>query len=483
MADGSTKRVIVDGVDFSHILQFPKVLRSVTAAMQPPRLVLGLLIVVLLGAPGRLWDGMRKAEIAPGGLLAEPWSYEAQAELQDILVSALDAYVDPADQPSSTGRVRASSALRSIEAGYRAQRAAVSVDAGDETAVAEQRRRDEVFEAVCAEIESHAPLGAFEATLLQLGRSVQRLARGVLKLRPTEVYGAVGDVAVRVPRALWQRERAFAIIFGLIALVVVSLGGVALCRMAACDFAGHERLRVWDAIDFAFGNLVRVVLTPVLPMVLAGVGAVLLILFGLLLLPVLDLVGGLLYGLAILVGFLLAFILIGYAIGLPLLLPAVACENCDPADAFQRSYAYVLNRPVHLLGYVIVAAFGLALGYVVVATFATTALNLTGGLVRVIGGSSGALSAAGGFGVFDLVPAAPSTVEAAWHDRMAGAGVAFWQGVVVQLVGAYLVSYAFTSATLIYLQMRRLCDGQDPRDIWRPGMLPGTRVPVPASPV
>jgi hypothetical protein len=295
------------------------------------------------------------------------------------------------------------------------------------------------------------------------------------------VYGAVGDVGLRLPRALWERERAFAITFGLLVLIVGSLGGVALCRMAACDSAGHERLRVWEAIDFALGSAIRAILAPVLPLFLAGLCAVVLLVFGLLLLPVLDLVGGIAYGLALLVGFLLAFVLIGYALGLPMLLPAVACENCDPADALQRSYAYALNRPLHLLGYAFVAAFGLALGYLVVAAFAAIALNVTAGLVQVIGGA--AVSEAGGFGVFDLVPAREVPLEAAWHARVAGAGVTFWQGVVIQLVGAYLVSYVFTSTTMIYLQMRRLCDGQDPQDIWRPGLVRDTRMVEPAAPV
>ena len=67
--------------------------------------------------------------------------------------------------------------------------------------------------------------------------------------------------------------------------------------------------------------------------------------------------------------------------GFPLLVPAVAAENCDAADAMQRAYAYVLNRPLHLLGYSIVALVGLALGYVVVSLAAATTLNFTLGTV------------------------------------------------------------------------------------------------------
>ncbi len=50
---------------------------------------------------------------------------------------------------------------------------------------------------------------------------------------------------------------------------------------------------------------------------------------------------------------------------------------------------------------------------------------------------------------------------------------------MVDLVAAYVVAYIFTSATMMYLLMRRACDGQDIEEIWRPGLTPGTLVPLP----
>jgi hypothetical protein len=46
------------------------------------------------------------------------------------------------------------------------------------------------------------------------------------------------------------------------------------------------------------------------------------------------------------------------------------------------------------------------------------------------------------------------------------------------LVVAYVVSYLFAAATIIYLLMRRASDGQATNEIWEPGMIPGTSAPT-----
>jgi hypothetical protein len=246
--------------------------------------------------------------------------------------------------------------------------------------------------------------------------------------------------------------------------------------MAACDVAGYERMRVRDALDFALENWVKLLFTPLLPALIAGGVAVVLIAMGLLMAPWLDLLGGALYGLSIVFGGLLAFLLIGYAVGFPLLIPAVACENCDPADAQQRAYAYVLNRPLHFLGYVTTALIGLALGYVIVAFFATATLNVTAVLVGVPLDNS-AMAPAGGYGVFELSPRRGGVEHADWHNGAAATMISFWQRLVIDVVFAYVIAYLFTSSTTIYLLMRKACDGQDIDEIWRRGLTPGTLVP------
>jgi len=479
------KRIVVDGVDFAGVFSFPRILRSVTSAMQPPRLVVALLMVVLLVVFGRVWDANTEARIDPGGLLAGEWSAAEKAEVQDLLWLMVGEYgVSEERLPPPGSRLEARNVLKLIEAAYRSKRHLRDVgrtaegEEGPGLPPEQLRLDDEQFLADKARIERAAPKGAFEALAGQVIDGLQGTVKAVIYLRPQLAFDAWGDLFVRLPVALWQQERAFTIVYGVFFLLVTAIGGGALCRMAACEFAGQERLRVRDAFDFALGNWVKLVLTPLLPLVIAAVMAVIIIVLGLFMAPWVDVAGGLLYGVAMLFAFILAFVLLAYAVGFPMLLPAVACENCDPADAQQRAFAYVLKRPLHLVGYVVMAIIGLALGYVVVALVAATLMNFTASLCGALT-SNTALSGAGGFAIFDLSPQSPGEIHEAWHNSWAGALVSFWQQVVIDLVAAYVVAYLFTASTMVYLLMRRVCDGQDLEEIWVPGLTPGTLVPLP----
>lgn len=491
------KRIIVDGVDFASLFQFPRIFRAVTAAMQPPRLVVALLMVVALAAIGRTWDAFTEADISPNGLLAGPMSVEEIQRTQDMLWDALDEYGVPESRlPARTSRLDPRRALAELERWYRTHRegpppriraAIPGQPAGQSGEHAELppgtiRQRDAEFLETVERIRAAAPMDAFQATIAQVSDCFNDTVQGVIYLRPQRIIEAWRDLFIGLPVELWRQERAFTVVFGIVFILIAAVGGGALCRMAACETAGRERLRVRDAFDFSFTIWPRLVMTLILPLLIAAIVAVVLLLFGLLLAPWLDVIGGPLYGLAVLLGFVLAFMLIGYAVGLPMLLPAVACENCDPVDAQQRAFFYLLNRPLHLLGYAVVALIGLALGYLVVALFASLMLNFTAALVGALTGNS-ALSGAGGLALFDLAPRSPGEIHENWHNRWAAWTVAFWQRVVIDLVAAYIVSYLFSATTTMYLLMRRVCDGQDIEEIWRPGLAPGTLVPLPRTEV
>ena len=61
------QRIVVDGVDFASVVHFPRILRSVTSAIRPPRLAVALLMVVLFVAAGRTWDALTEARGNPAG--------------------------------------------------------------------------------------------------------------------------------------------------------------------------------------------------------------------------------------------------------------------------------------------------------------------------------------------------------------------------------------------------------------------------------
>ncbi len=470
MAD-SDKRMVGEGLEFGQLFRFPTILRAVSMAFGPPRLVLGLLLVVALLTTGRLWDGVTDPRVSPEGL----WEFseeEDRVALDVVLAEALATYVkDPNDWPVEPRDAIAVAEM--IKTDYRQQR----LDLSDES----RPQADREFSETLTKIDDGRPRGTFEATLGHVTKKFNGIITGLVTLRPETLFAAAADLFVQTPRAVWRLDRLFTVLYGLSLLVLVALVGGAVARMTAVDIARGERLTMRDGISFALNSWRRLIFSLLLPLVIAGMLCALLIGGGWVLMhPWVDVLAGLLYGVALLIGFGVVFLMVGYGLGFSLLLPAVACENCDAADAQQRAYAYVLSRPLHLLGYGLVGLVGLALGYVAVSLFAQMLLLVTGALVDSLTGGT-AVAGARGFEIalFELAPDRAHAIPFQWHSEWSAWLVSFWQRVVVCLVAAYVFVCYFGASTIIYLLMRKTCDGQDVEEIWQPGLVPGTMAPEP----
>lgn len=406
MAEQS-RRIIVEGVDFRQLFQFPKLFRAIPSALHPPKLLIALFMVLLLVAAGNIWDA-------------------ASAARADRLVQSENGTADAA-------------------------------------------------------LPAKLHVGPFQTASTFVIVNVEQLAWSTLHLSPNGVRQALTNIVYRMPSTLWADHKLFTIVYGLFALIVLAIGGGAISRMTAAEFAGHERVRAREALRFSMTNWPRFVLAPLLPLAGVIVLAVLILLLGVLSnIPVLDVIAGLLYIIALFLGFLVAFLLIGYVAAVPMIVPAIACENCDAADAQQRAYAYVLSKPLHWLGYALLAAVALALGFLLVSLFAWATLNLTAGIFSA-GTGSPAADTAGGYGLFELfLRAEPISPEGALNQTTAWL-IGLWETLVLGLVAAFVVSFFFAGSTVLYLLMRRASDGQSIDEIWRPGLVPGSLAQTPSS--
>ncbi len=466
----SERRITLQGAEPSVHIRFAPVLRAVTAAFAPPRLILGLLLVAALMTAGRIWDGFTRPTVSPDGLLAGEITEAQRERLSGTLEDALRRFgIEPGGvRTDSEGALDPDDVLDRIARSCREQR---------EEAGADQARRealDASFRTTAEAIRSALPRSTFDAAITHVVDSFNGLVKGLLSLRLDGCILAAEALFVHTPVAVWRHDPWFAVVYGLIALVLVALGGGALSRMAAAEFARDEKIGVPTAVTFALRSWRRLVFSLLLPLALAAILAGVLLLGGwFLMLPWLDILGGLLYGAALIVGFVVVFLLVGYALGFPLLLSAVACENCDAGDALQRAYAYVLGRPLHYVGYAALGVAGLAAGYVVANFMAALVLNVTGALVDAATASA-AVEARSGFRLFDLGLERADASTAAAHVRGAAALVDAWQTVVVCLVAAYVFANFFGASTIAYLLLRRAIEGQEVTEIWEPGMVPGT---------
>lgn len=378
----------------------------------------------------------------------------------------------------------------------------------NEVGAANEERRDALRTRYLTNIEDIQRVrarGTFEATSEYVTTSFHRVLNGVLSASPRDVLVGAYSLFVRTPVALWQRDKPFALLFGLLFVIIVALGGGAISRMAACEIATGERLRIRDAVDFALVAWPRLLVTPMLPLVIVAVlGLVLAAAGAVFTLPWIDVLGGVLYGLALLVGLVIAVLMVGYAAGFSLLIPAVAVENCDAADAQQRGYAYVISRPFHMFGYLLTGLVGLTIGYLLVVFVALVVVTVSTAMVGWWGPANAAVQGPGEGVLLDVLrqvahggpvdgandgDAAGSVARAPMelrqvppdtaHERWAASGVLFWQKLVIGLVASYVVAYFFAASTIIYLLIRKKCDGQDITEVWRPGMIPGTLTPIP----
>ncbi len=303
------------------------------------------------------------------------------------------------------------------------------------------------------------------ATMLAdlIEKTFATLAKAVVSMNLAGVVSALvqlGEVPGRVFKAYpWSTLALIPIVAALTAL----LGG-AVCRSAAVEFARAGRLTWTEALSFSLSRFGSSAASLLGPLVIGGIlwGGVVLLGGAALSVPWLQVAGAALFGIALLLSFLLALLTIGYALGLPMLLPGVACEGTDAIDSVQRAYAYVLGRPLRLVLYLLVL--------VIAGVVVTMVLSAIAGMVR-----EGSIRAAGTllskessslWYTYVVSGEAPLRVQPTSSQKATGAVLAFWGRIPGLLVVSWVVSYLFSAGTALYLTVRQANDGQDPSEIW-----------------
>jgi hypothetical protein len=254
-------------------------------------------------------------------------------------------------------------------------------------------------------------------------------------------------------------------------VVVWSLVGGAIARVAVVQEARGERVGLPEAFGFAIRKAVPLLAAPLSPMVGVAFFAALCAPFGLLYRagPIGPAIAGALAFLPLLAGLTMALILIGLAAGWPLMPAAVAAEDEDGFDALSRAYAYVHQRPVPYAVY-LALAWGLGVvGLVFVDLFARVVVGLTEWALHFAApGERLATLFSPGSG------AAAGSTAAALH--------AYWLSAVGVLAHAWIYSYFWTTAAILYLLLRRDVDGTDWHDIAVADRTIAANAPPPGAP-
>jgi hypothetical protein len=282
---------------------------------------------------------------------------------------------------------------------------------------------------------------------------------------PDATARALYQLFIGMPLALVQEHPLATLLLVPLMILVKVIGGGAIARSAAVDYGLGEASSWPRVLGFAAGRWLSLLGAVVGPLVIVWLVAVGLAMAGWVFFnaPVLNVIGGVLFGLFLLAALVATVVIIAYALGALMLTPAVMVEGTDGFDAVSRVYEFVFNRPVRLVLYLVVV---LVQG--IVALFVA---SLLAALVLLVA------RAAGGAWVGDRGEAATMGLAAedagvtwdtaAWFVRL-------WIAIPLALVTGYLFSYFYCAGTMLYLALRRVNDGQDMREVWAPGMVEGT---------
>ncbi|MEM1329881.1 MAG: hypothetical protein AAGG07_04900 [Planctomycetota bacterium] len=262
------------------------------------------------------------------------------------------------------------------------------------------------------------------------------------------------------------------IVLGPVMLAAWAIGGTAISRGTADEFALGVRTKWVDMLAFGLSHWRHAFGAMLAPIALIGVGYVCLAVSGwaLLTLPVVNVLGAALLGPAILLSLGLAALGVGFALAKHLIIPAVACDGADVIDAIQRAYAYTVSRPLKLAFYLVLG------GLIGAAALAATALVVAFALSLVQTASMawiGPDHAAHGIVTQD------AETTGTWSAAQAIA--TFWVNLLQLAVLALAVSIYHCGSTVVYLLVRQVVDGQHHRELWTPGAVPGATPTGPAD--
>lgn len=467
----------VRGIDYAETFRFTEIFRAFGIATQPGKLMLGLLLVVAMFVSSLVLDGLFGGQsVLPGEFQAfvesdnlaefDAWRQnrnatmlaELRAELAHLNVDWSDT-----DTPLKT-------AQQAIDAHYRGLSKA-AIDDEARSAFAELWARD------VRSIEALRPVGVFRTVLNEkmnafsdLVDSVTHLRFGWRQFNPAEsidrqtLIGSVRTLLFELPAWLWHGHAVFMVVWMVVFVVIWSLFGGAISRMTVVDAATTDRPGAFEAMAFARQRWGQYIIAPLMPPLIVGLFLLLLALVGLAYhVPILNIVAGVLFAVAIPIGFAAAFFLVGWVGAVHMMYPAISAEGTDAFDALSRSYSYVIGRPWRFICYTVIALVYGAVTYLFIGLFVFLALALAQGGTALWAGQFDSIFPPPQLGQLRYSPDADVLGPT---ERIAATVISIWVHLTIGLVAAYAVSYYFSAYSTIYLLLRRCCDGVSVTEVY-----------------
>ena len=275
--------------------------------------------------------------------------------------------------------------------------------------------------------------------------------------------------------AVWYHP-FYCLIFFAITLAVMAVGGGAICRIAALQFAQGEKPGLTEALRFSTKRFTSFFTAPLAPICIMAFIGLFILLLGLVgnIPRVGELIVGIGMPLALAAGFLIAVILVGSVAGFNLMFPAVAYDGSDCFDAISRSFSYIYAKPWRMGFYTAIAAVYGSICYMFVRSFAFLSLWITHWFLQIIlwadngTGRVNKLAAIWPQPEFSTLLGRAKPLATNWTEAAAVFLVHLFVLAVVGLVVSFIISFYFSANTIIYSLMRNRVDNTAREDIYMP---------------
>ncbi|HQY87674.1 MAG TPA: hypothetical protein PK402_03385 [Tepidisphaeraceae bacterium] len=507
---------LLRSIDWKSVLPVTQIFRSFRIAIHPSKIALALVAIVLICAGGRLVDLLywndRPVPNEIGAVYEDSLASGGRVNFESLQRNVRQRYVFERDQLKSELRSEAlargerielidfetdemiAEIVRRRDAEVTALKSAaepttapgvVPMEIEDRDAGIRQAYRQAAHDASIARYSAfRGPFVTFiDYELVQ----IDEIAMGVLRFdwlpgenrepgRSGVFMGLYRFVIVGPSWALAHYFFSFFIIAAW-ALLVWSIFGGAIARIAAVHVAKEETISIRQALRFSLAKLFSFLSAPLLPLALVGACALTFALAGWL--SELRMIGslwtivvGMTFIVALLIAAFMACSLFGTIGGFGLMYPTIAVEGSDSFDAISRSFSYVFARPWKMTMYSLVGLMHAAITYL----FLRFMLFLTLGLLHFFliawtndrgpDGTTSLVNVFTGPPSFEQLTSAPDRFALTSAESTAWWGLYFWLYLFVALLGAYLLSVYVSTNTIIYYLLRQDVDATELDDVY-----------------
>lgn len=503
---------VIRGINWRETFPFTNIFRSFRVAIHPSKILLALAGLLLIYIGGRVLDGLwanqhlaveHEISLYQQSLGKDNPSRAFEEARKEARQNAVNNYAEAlmvlnkSELKTHTDRLKAArngeyfgelkkflldERKRAVEAAHK--RFDNAKPKNDEERVAAQKALDQSIRTAYDEVAENYRVidnihgrGLFITLFDYEVAQVNNVMQGVYNGNWLAAGGVVGSITSFFtigPSWLLSQHLLYFVLFTIWFLIIWAIFGGAVARIAAVHVARDEKISVRQALKFSAGKVLSFIFAPIIPLVIVLIVGLLVTLVSLLgnipwIGPILI---GVPFALALAAGFVMTLVLIGTVAGFDLMYPTIAVEGSDAFDAISRSFSYIYARPWRLLFYTAVAIIYGALTYLFVRLFIYLVLSMTHSFVD-LGMFAQAASTRELWstmwpapGSIWKLPYEPSILTLNLGEGIGSWFVSLWVYLTIALIGAFAISFYFSSNTIIYYLMRREVDATELDDVY-----------------